>query len=68
VVLAQPIPEHDLKPGDVCTVVHVYRDGAAVEVEFVSGDGHTLAVLTLDANYVRPINEREILHVRELAA
>lgn len=68
VVLARPVSGHDLEPGDVGTVVHAYRNGRAFEVEFVSGDGHTLAVLTLEADDLRPLNEREILHVRELAA
>ena len=68
VVLARPLPEHGLETGDVGTVVHVYRDGAAVEVEFVTGEGETVAVLTLALGDVRVMQRREILHVRELAA
>ncbi len=36
-------------PGDVGTVVHVYRDGQAYEVKFVTSEGHTAAVATLEA-------------------
>ena len=68
VVLASSMPEHGLEPGDVGTVVHVYRDGVAVEVEFVTGEGDTVAVLTLALRDVRLMQRREILHVREMAA
>jgi len=68
VVLARSLPEHGLEPGDVGTVTHVYRDGAAVEVEFVTGEGETVAVLTLALMDVRVMQRREILHVREMAA
>lgn len=50
------------------TVVHVYRDGEAYEVEFVTLDGHTAAVVTLETAQVRPVSSREITHARELAA
>jgi hypothetical protein len=51
----------------VGTVVHVYRDGLAYEVEFVALDGHTAAVVTLEASQVRPVTPREITHARALA-
>ena len=54
--------------GDVGTVVHVYQDGKAFEVEFTALDGHTAAVATVEASKVRPISSREITHARELAA
>jgi putative heme iron utilization protein len=38
------------------------------EVEFVTGEGDTVAVLTLGRDEVRPMDQREILHARELAA
>lgn len=68
VVLTAPAPEHGLKPGDVGTVVHVYEDGLAYEVEFVALDGHTAAVVTVEASQVRPIARDEITHARSLAA
>ena len=67
VVLAHDIEEHGLEPGDVGTVVHSYSDGTAFEVEFVTAEGKTVAVLTLTHTDIRLIGKREILHVRELA-
>lgn len=68
VVLTAPVPKERLEVGDVGTVVHVYQDGKAFEVEFTALDGHTAAVATVDASQVRPISSREITHARELAA
>jgi hypothetical protein len=67
VVLTAPVPKERLEIGDVGTVVHVYDDGKAFEVEFTTLDGHTAAVATVDAAHVRPIRRREITHARELA-
>ena len=39
VVLTESVPAEGLEPGDVGTVVHVYADGKAYEVEFVALDG-----------------------------
>lgn len=68
VVLTISVREEGLEPGDVGTVVHVYRDGQAYEVEFLTLDGHTAAVVTLEASQVRPVSRREITHARELPA
>ncbi|MBI1815549.1 MAG: DUF4926 domain-containing protein [Deltaproteobacteria bacterium] len=68
VVLTAAVPDENLEPGDVGTVVHVYRDGGAYEVEFVALDGHTAAVVTLEASHVRAVSHREITHARELSA
>ena len=67
VVLTEPVPEESLETGDVGTVVHVYDDGKAYEVEFMMLDGHTAAVVTVEACHVRPVSRREITHARELA-
>lgn len=64
VVLNEDRPTDGLRAGDVGAVVHVYAGGEAYEVEFVEGDGTTVAVLTLDADDVRPIDAREVLHAR----
>lgn len=50
------------------TVVHIYRDGLAYEVEFTTLEGKTAAVVTVEAAQVRPVGEREITHARALAA
>ena len=42
----------------------MYSNGAAYEVEFVDGDGTTVACITLDAKDVRNIDRGELLHTR----
>ena len=66
IVLKSDIPAEGLKAGDVGTVVHVYRDGLAYEVEFTTLAGDTAAVVTVEAPHVRPVHKREITHAREL--
>lgn len=68
VVLKTPVAAEGLEAGDVGTVVHVYRDGQAYEVEFTTLDGKTAAVVTLEATQVRCVGKREIAHARELAS
>jgi hypothetical protein len=68
VVLKTRVPAEGLEAGDVGTVVHAYGDGRAFEVEFVTLEGKTAAVVTLEASQVRPVGDREIPHARELAA
>jgi hypothetical protein len=64
VVLRESLPQSRLESGDIGTVVHVYADGGAFEVEFATGDGSTLAVLTLVSSQIRPVGSREIYHSR----
>jgi len=66
VVLNTDLPVHGLKRGDMGTVVMVHGEGEGYEVEFMTLDGETLAVVTLLANQVRSIRRREIAHVRRL--
>lgn len=66
VVLTADIRDEGLEAGDVGTVVHVYADGKAYEVEFVALDGHTRAVATLEAQQVRPVTGRDMTHAREI--
>jgi hypothetical protein len=68
VVLKTDIPAEGLKAGNVGTVVHVYADGREHEVEFVTLDRHTAAVVTLEAGQICPVGPREITHARELAS
>jgi hypothetical protein len=37
-------------------------------VEFLTLDGHTAAVVTLEGSQIRPVSRREITHARELPA
>ena len=68
VALTHDLSKYKLVRGDVGTVIHRYRDGDAFEVEFVTAEGTTVAVVTLDASAIRPVGGREILHVRDLAS
>ena len=43
------IPAAGLEAGDVGVVVYLYRDGEAYEVEFMTLDGATLTIQTLEA-------------------
>ena len=67
VVLTTDLSGGKLAAGDVGTVVHVYREGQAFEVEFVSLDGETVAVVTLERAQIRPVERREITHARRVA-
>ncbi|MBI4082677.1 MAG: DUF4926 domain-containing protein [Candidatus Lambdaproteobacteria bacterium] len=66
VVLACDVPDERLKEGDVGTVVHVYRNDAAYEVEFMTLDGQTVAIVTLEKHQVRPVGRDDIHHARPL--
>ena len=66
VALTCDLKEQGLVRGDVGAVVMVHGQGAAFEVEFVGYDGHTIALLTLNREQVRPLHTRDIPHAREL--
>ena len=68
VVLTKNLPEENLEAGDVGTVVHIHKNSAAYEVEFVTLAGKTVAVATVQASAVRPVSKRDISHVREFQA
>ena len=67
VVLTRDIPAERLRKGDLGAVVFVHQDGAAYEVEFVTLDGQTLALVALPADAVRAATGRELPHAREEA-
>jgi len=66
VTLRQPLAARGLEAGDVRTVVFVYPEGVAYEVEFVTAEGGTIGVETLRADQVEPFAEQQILHGRKL--
>lgn len=66
VVLTRDIDDCRLKLGDAGTVVHCYSDSKGFEVEFVTAEGNTIAVLTLTSSDIRPFDHSEILHSREI--
>ena len=63
--LRTDLPAHGLIAGDVGTVVFVHADGAAYEVEFMTADGKTIAVETLEADQIEAVSGEYILHVRK---
>ncbi len=67
ILLTHDIKDHGLKSGDVGTIVHCYNDNKAFDVEFVTAEGKTIAVLTLTVIDIRPFDHAEILHSREVA-
>lgn len=54
VILMDDLPKNNLKTGDIGTVVMVHHEG--YEVEFVTLDGETIAVVTVVANQVQATN------------
>ena len=66
IVLLQAIPKEGLEGGDVGTIVHIYKDGQAYEVEFIALDGHTRAVVTVEAEGIRPVSRHDMTHARIL--
>ena len=68
IVLSRDLPEYGLSRGDIGAVVHSYKSCESYEVEFVTGKGKTIALVTLDAKDIRSMNSNEILHVRKIRA
>lgn len=66
-VLTVDLPGEDLRAGDVGTVVHIHRTGEAFEIEFFTLGGETVAVATVTAAQVRPVNDRDLTHARALS-
>ncbi|TVR83697.1 MAG: DUF4926 domain-containing protein [Chitinophagaceae bacterium] len=68
VVLTFDFPDYQLVKGDVGTVVFIYENGKAYEVEFTSTDGSTIALLKLNPPQIRPSHgKKEIIHIRKIA-
>lgn len=63
VVLTSDLPPHGLKAGDMGVAVFVFSEGGYI-VEFMMIEGKTIAVLTLEAEQVRPVAPGEIPHAR----
>jgi len=70
-VLAQDLPEHGLRAGDVGTIVEHYpaRDTVpeGYELEFFAATGETIAVVSVPAASIREAKADEVLSVREVA-
>lgn len=68
VVLTEAIDNERLKAGDVGTILTVYNEGKAFEVEFVTLTGEAVAVETLLPHQVRAVRSSEVLAARDLTA
>ena len=68
VVLKSPLPTLRLEPGDVGVIVHVHGHGEAYEVEFMTFDGRTIGVETVQADDLRAASGAAVPHERERAA
>ena len=66
VVLNRDLPQHGLRAGDLGAVVEVY-DPDGLEVQFVTASGKTQALVTLNVNDVRPVQENDLVAVRSVA-
>jgi Domain of unknown function (DUF4926) len=66
VVLDRDLPQHGLRAGDLGAVVDVYEP-EGLEVEFVTASGKTQALVTLNVNDVRPVQENDLVAVRSVA-
>jgi Domain of unknown function (DUF4926) len=65
VALTHDLPAAGLRRGDLGAIVEVFAPNA-FEVEFVAASGRTQAVLTLSAQDVRHIGDRDLISVRSL--
>lgn len=65
VVLQEDAADGRLKTGDVGTILTVYAEGKAFEVEFVTLTGEAVAVETLLPHQIRPVRPSEVLAVRD---
>ncbi|HEU4562803.1 MAG TPA: DUF4926 domain-containing protein [Longimicrobium sp.] len=61
--MLRDVPEAGLRAGDLGAVVQVYSPDA-VEVEFVTASGRTLALATLPAHSLRIAGDDDLLAVR----
>ena len=66
VVLTEDLPALGLKAGDVGVVVHTHVGNRAYEVEFMTLDGETVAIETVEARQIGKVRLREMPHVRTI--
>ena len=66
VVLVRDLENYGLEQGDIGAVVHCYGHGSSYEVEFVTGEGRTVALIALAEADLRPLGVQDVLHARTL--
>jgi len=55
VILTNDLAPEGLKAGDVGTVIHVHRGSEALKVKFLTLQGETAAIATVDVSSIRPV-------------
>ncbi|MYC95570.1 MAG: DUF4926 domain-containing protein [Caldilineaceae bacterium SB0661_bin_32] len=66
VALTTDVPEDGLRKSDVGTVVHVYPEGRAFIVEFLTLDSSTAAVTEVQPSQIRAVTACDITHARTI--
>jgi len=70
VALRTDLPSHNLRRGDVATVVETHPGSENQEMgyslEVFNAVGETLAVVTVRESQLEPLSPNEVLHVRRL--
>jgi hypothetical protein len=67
VIAAVNMPDQGVLAGDVGAIVEIYTaPQPAYEIEFVSPDGTTRALLTLSPDQVRRLAARDVITTRQL--
>ena len=67
VTLTRDISEEGLRRGAIGTIVHVYPNGAAYEVEFDRIEGKSVPLATLAPGDIRLATDREIALAQQTA-
>lgn len=67
IVLTANLPDAGMEAGDVGTVIYIYNNGFAYEVEFITLAGTTVAVATVPADKLRAVTPKDMNHVRVIA-
>jgi len=67
VALTKPLPEFKLVAGDVGTVVLVHTKTKGYTVEFMTLNGDSAAVVSVDEDFVRRVGKEEMTHARKVA-
>ena len=68
VALSRDLPELGLKTGDIGWVVDVQGGGQGYAVEFLSFDGNTIGVASLEPDDIHQANGSAVPHERERIA
>ena len=70
VALKDDLPEHNLRRGDVATIVEIHSGAPGQErgcsLEVFNAIGETIAVVTVRESQIEPLAPNEVLHVRRL--